>query len=77
MAMRKAELTELKGIRESLQRQRRLMAPQVWISTAMQSSLDAIILGKRYVRTREAGAPVGEEETQVNAMLKEWWEAEC
>jgi len=75
-AMRKAELAELKGIRRSLERQRRLLAAQAWISAATQSSLDAIVLGKRYVRTQEAGALAGEEETMVDAMLKEWWDAE-
>ena len=38
--------------------------------------MDVIILRKRYMRTWEAGAPEGEEETQVDTMLKEWWEVE-
>jgi len=74
--MRKAELVELKGIWESLHRQRRLMATQVLISVTMQSSLDTIVLRKRFVRIQEAGALEGEVKTSVNDMLKEWWEAE-
>jgi len=49
------------------------LAAQSWISAVTQSSLDAIVLSKRYVRTREAGALAGEEETMVDTMLKEWW----
>ena len=49
----------LKGIRESLERQRCLMAAQVQISATTQSSVDVIVLGKRYVRTQEVGAVEG------------------
>ena len=42
----------------------------------MQSSLDVIVLRKRFMRIREVGVPEGEIETSVNDMLKEWWEAE-